>query len=102
MCVLHSNRSDLNHIVLDAAAEFGRNPTSKHQCLSEYGDEQADAGRNCQTNSSREIEFSGANEDREIFILPVQLTTNTRIGKITQLIINFTLCTNHKYIHNTQ
>ena len=30
---------------MDAAAEFGRNPASKHQIQPEYGDEQADAGR---------------------------------------------------------
>ena len=27
------------------AAELGRNPVSKHQIQPEYGDEQADAGR---------------------------------------------------------
>ena len=31
----------------DAAAELGRNPVSKHQIQPEYGDEQADAGRDC-------------------------------------------------------
>ena len=30
---------------MDAAAELGRNPASKHQIQPEYGDEQADAGR---------------------------------------------------------
>ena len=30
---------------LDAAAELGRNPVSKHQIQPEYGDGQADAGR---------------------------------------------------------
>ena len=30
---------------MDAAAELGRNPVSKHQTKPEYGDEQADAGR---------------------------------------------------------
>ena len=30
---------------MDAAAELGKNPVSKHQIQSEYGDEQADAGR---------------------------------------------------------
>ena len=32
---------------MDAAAELGRNPVSKHQIRPEYGDEQADAGRDC-------------------------------------------------------
>ena len=32
--------------IMDAAAELGRNPVSKHQIQhDEYGDEQADAGR---------------------------------------------------------
>ena len=30
-----------------AAAELGRNPVIKHQIQPEYGDEQADAGRDC-------------------------------------------------------
>ena len=30
--------------IMDAAAEHGRNPVSKHQIQPEYGDEQADAG----------------------------------------------------------
>ena len=34
------------NIIMDAAAELGRNPVvSKHQIQPEYGDEQADAGR---------------------------------------------------------
>ena len=32
-------------VLLDAAAELGRNPVSKHQIQPEYGNEQADAGR---------------------------------------------------------
>ena len=35
------------------AAELGRNPVSKHQTQSEYGDEQADAGRDCRTRLAR-------------------------------------------------
>ena len=30
---------------MDAPAELGRNPVSEHQIQPEYGDEQADAGR---------------------------------------------------------
>ena len=40
---------------MGAAAEPGRNPVSKHQIQSEYGDEQADAGRNCRTRLARPI-----------------------------------------------
>ena len=34
---------------MDAAAELGRNPVSKHQIQPEYGYEQADAGWDCRT-----------------------------------------------------
>ena len=37
----------------DAAAEIGRNPVNKHQIQPEYGDEQADAGRDCRTHLAR-------------------------------------------------
>ena len=38
---------------MDAAAELGRNPVSKHQIQPEYGDEQADAGRDCGSRFAR-------------------------------------------------
>ena len=38
---------------MDAAAELGRNPVSKHQIQPEYGDEQADAGRDCRVHLVR-------------------------------------------------
>ena len=38
---------------MDAAAELGRNLESKHQIQPEYGDEQADAGRDCRTRLAR-------------------------------------------------
>ena len=38
---------------MDVDAEIGRNPVSKHQILPEYGDEQADAGRDCRTHLAR-------------------------------------------------
>ena len=38
---------------MDVAAEIGRNPASKHQIQSEYGDEQADTGRDGQTCLAR-------------------------------------------------
>ena len=41
------------NITMDAAAEIGRNPVCKHQIQSEYGDEQADAGRDCRTRLAR-------------------------------------------------
>ena len=40
---------------MDAAAELGRNPESKHQIQPEYGDEQADAGRAAEPVSRDQI-----------------------------------------------
>ena len=40
---------------MNTAAELGRNLVSKHQVQPEYGDEQADAGRDCQTVSRDQI-----------------------------------------------
>ena len=41
------------NIIMDAAAEIGRNLICKHQIQPEYGDEQADAGRSCRTGLAR-------------------------------------------------
>ena len=38
---------------MDAAADTGKNFVSKHQIQREYGDEQADAGRDCRTRLVR-------------------------------------------------
>ena len=38
---------------MDATAESGRNPVSKHQIQLEYGDEQADTGRDRRTRLAR-------------------------------------------------
>ena len=38
---------------MDAAAELGRNPLSKHQIQPEYGDEQSDTGRDCRNRLAR-------------------------------------------------
>ena len=41
-------------VLMDAAAEIGRNPVSKQYIQpAEYGDEQADAGRDCRTRLAR-------------------------------------------------
>ena len=50
---------------MDAAAELGRNPVSKHHIQPEHGDEQGWRGTRL-PNPSRETKFSGANADREI------------------------------------
>ena len=59
---------------MDAAAELGRNPVSKHQIQPAH-----------LLNPSRETKFSGTHGDRGVFIFPVQLTTS-RIGNLTRLI----------------
>ena len=46
-------RTAVINVCMDAAAELGRNPISKHQIQPEYGDEQADAGRDCRTRLAR-------------------------------------------------
>ena len=56
---------------MNAAAEIGRNPVSKHQIQHDMENGKADAGRG-RLNPSRETKFSGANGDREIFFFPVQ------------------------------
>ena len=38
---------------MDAVVELGRNLVSKHQIQFEYGDKQADAGRDCRTRFAR-------------------------------------------------
>ena len=86
---------------MNAAAELGRNPVSKHQIRPEYEDEQAD-GRTGLPNPPRETKFSGANADREISNFSVQLTTH-RIGNLTRLIHTLAICvTIHPSIHNHQ
>ena len=40
---------------MDTVAEIGRNSVSKHQIQPEYGDEQANAGWDCQTRLARQI-----------------------------------------------
>ena len=67
---------------MDATAELGRNPVSKHQI--------------------QETKFSGANNaDREISIFPVHLTTTSRICNLTRLILTLAICDmcDHTYIH---
>ena len=43
---------DLNKSMV-AAAEIGGDPVSKHEIQPQYGDEQADAGRDCRTRLAR-------------------------------------------------
>ena len=83
---------------MDAAAELGRNPVSKHQIQPEYGEGAGRRGTG-RMNPSRETKFSGTYGDRGIFIFPAQLTT-CRIGNLTRLIHTLIyVMTIHTYIH---
>ena len=46
-------RKAVINVCMDAAAELGGNPVSKHQIQPEYGDEQVDAGRDGRTRLAR-------------------------------------------------
>ena len=85
---------------MDADAEIGRTPVSKHHIQHEYGDEHAGAGRDCRTRLAGGTKFSGANRDGKIFIFPLQLATS-RIGNLTRLILTLAMCDHHAilYIH---
>ena len=69
---------------MDAAAELGRNPVSKHQIQPEHRDEQADAGRDGGTRLARPNSQARTGTGEYSFF-PVQLTTS-RISNLTRLI----------------
>ena len=87
------------NIKMDAAPELGRNPVSKHYIPPEYGDEQADAGRDCQTRLARPDSQARTRTTGEILIFPDQLTTN-RIGNLTRLIRTLAICNDHTAYSN--
>ena len=72
---------------MDAAAELGKNPVSTHQIQPEYGDEQADAGRDCRTPLSRPNSQARTRTGKLVF----QLTTS-RIGNLTRLMHTLAIC----------
>ena len=74
---------------MDAAAELGRNPVSKHQIQPEYGDEQAERDGTAETVSRDQI--LRHERGQGILIFPVQLTTS-RIGNLTWLIHTLAIC----------
>ena len=75
---------------MDAAAEPGKNPVSKHQIQPEYGDEQAEP-------VSRDQILSHARGQGNI-IFPVQLTTS-RIGNRTPVDPYSAICDDYTYIY---
>ena len=64
--------------------ELGRNPVSKHQIQPEYGDEQADTGRDCRTRLARPNSQARTRTGKYSFFA-FQLTT-CRTGNLTRLI----------------
>ena len=75
---------------MDAAAEIGGNPVSKHQIQPEYGDEQAGAGRDCRTRLARPNSQARTRTGKYSFF-PVQLTP-CRFGNLTRLIHPLVIC----------
>ena len=62
---------------MDAAAELGRNPVSKHHIFQpEYGDEHADAGRDCRNRLARPNSQARTRTGEYLFFPVVQLTTD--------------------------
>ena len=51
--VIYRGETHRYTVLKDSAAEIGINPLSKHQIQPEYGDEQADTGRDCRTRLTR-------------------------------------------------
>ena len=71
---------------MDAAAEIRWNPVSKHQIQPKCGEmSRMTRDGTAELVSRYQILRRKLNGDREIFIFPVQLTTN-RIGNLTRLI----------------
>ena len=62
-------RMAVSHKQMDAAAELESNPVSKHQIQPEHGDEQAGAGRDCQTRLARENSLAQTRTRKYIFFL---------------------------------
>ena len=85
---------------MDAAAELGRNPVSKHPIQPEYGD----ASRLTRDGTAEPVsrdKILGTHGDSGIFIFPVRLTTS-RIGNLTRLIHTLLyVMTIHTCIHTT-
>ena len=83
---------------VDAAAELGRNPVSKHQIQPEYGDEQADAGRDCRTRLARPNSQARTRTGKYSFF-PVQLTT-FKTANLTRLIHTLAICVTIDSVQN--
>ena len=73
---------------MDAAAELGRNPVSKHQIQPEYGDKQADAGQDCRIRLTRPNSQARTRTGKYSFFF-VQLT---RVDNLTRLTHALAIC----------
>ena len=84
---------------MDAAAEIGRNPGSKHQIRPEYRNAQADAGRNGRTRLARPNSQARTGTGKKN-ISPVQLRTGT--GKKTSICVCLSFPTATAAVHLVQ
>ena len=75
---------------MDAAAELGRNPVSKHQIQPEYGDEQTAVGRDCRTRLARPNSQARTGTGTKSFSLLSELTTG-KIGSLTRFILTLAM-----------
>ena len=75
---------------MDAAAEIGRNPVSKHEIQPERGDEHADAGRDCRTRLAGPNSKARTGTGKYSFSL--FSWTTSRIGNLTRLILTLAIC----------
>ena len=82
---------------MDAAAEIGRNPVSKHQIQPTYGDEQADWRRDCRNILARPNSQARTGTGKYSFF-PDQLTT-IRVDNLSLLILTLAICDDHINIH---
>ena len=81
----------LLNIVCRSSTELGRNPVSKQHVQLEYGDEQADAGRDCRTRLERPISLARKGTGKYSFSL-VSRPRAGLIGNLTRLIHTLAIC----------
>ena len=83
---------------MDAAAELGRNPVSKHQIQPEYGDEQADAGRDGWTHLARPN--SQARTGTGEYYFPCSADHEQDWQPYPVDLYSANICDDHTYIHH--
>ena len=83
---------------MDAAAELGRNPISKHQIQPEYGDEQADAGRDGWTRLARPNSQARTGTGEYYFPCSADLNQDWQPRAVDPY---SAICDGHTYIHTS-